>query len=256
MQFTDTHTHLYLPEFDADQNEVINRAVSNGVTKMYLPNIDSTSIKAMNKLTQSFPENCFPMMGLHPCSVKENFEEELNIVEHELFHSSKKYFGVGECGLDLYWDKTFIKEQKIAFIRQLHWSVELSLPFIIHSRDATDECIELIESENLKSAFGIFHCFSGTIDQAKKIIDLGFYLSIGGVVTFKNGGLDKVVPQLSLNYLVLETDSPYLAPVPHRGKRNESSYINIIASKVAALKNCTIDEVANTTTENAKKLFG
>lgn len=251
----DTHTHLYLPEFSIDQSETVQRAIDSGVQFMMMPNVDASTFDSMMQLHKLFPKQCLPMMGLHPCSVNENWESELKLVEDELFSDNNKYYGVGETGLDLFWDKTYFDFQKKALTKQLHWSAELQLPLIIHSRDATQEAIELIRNENLQNAFGIFHCFSGTLEQANQILELGFLLGIGGVVTFKNSGLDKVVSELPLSALVLETDSPYLAPVPHRGKRNESAYLPVVAKRIAELKQTAIEEVVLATTLNAKKLF-
>lgn len=251
--FVDTHTHLYSEEFNSDRTHIIKKAISSGVKKLYLPNIDSTSIEGMLQLEKEFPENCFPMMGLHPCSVNEQVEVELKIVEEWL--AKRKFSAVGEIGIDLYWDKTFFEQQKMAFIKQIDWALQYDLPIVIHCRDAFDEIFEILNSY-AQLPKGIFHCFSGTLEQANKIISLkNFKLGIGGVITFKNAGLDKVVEQLDLQHLVLETDSPYLAPVPFRGKRNESGYIVMIAEKVAALKNVSIAEVADITSKNSTEIF-
>lgn len=251
--FADTHTHLYAEEFNSDRTQIIKKAISSGVKKLYLPNIDSTSIEGMLQLENEFPENCFAMMGLHPCSVNEKVETELKIVEEWL--SKRNFCAIGEIGIDLYWDKTFFEQQKVAFKKQIDWALQYDLPIVIHCRDAFDEIFEILQSYN-ELPKGIFHCFSGNLEQAHKIISLNkFKLGIGGVVTFKNAGLDKVVEQLDLQHLVLETDSPYLAPVPFRGKRNESGYLIMIAEKVAALKNITIAEVAEITTRNATEIF-
>lgn len=251
--FIDTHTHLYSEEFNADRTQVIKKALGAGVKKLYLPNIDSTSIEGMLQLEKEYPENCFPMMGLHPCSVNETVEAELKIVEEWL--SKRKFSAVGEIGIDLYWDKTFFEQQKMAFTKQIDWALHYDLPIVIHCRDAFDEIFEILSSYK-QLPKGIFHCFSGNLEQANKIIALtNFKLGIGGVVTFKNAGLDKVVEQLDLQHLVLETDSPYLAPVPFRGKRNESGYLMMVAEKVAALKNTSIAEVAEITSKNASEIF-
>lgn len=251
--FIDTHTHLYSEEFNADRANVIKKAISAGVTKLYLPNIDSTSIEGMLQLEEEYPQNCFPMMGLHPCSVNENVEAELKIVEDWL--SKRKFSAVGEIGIDLYWDKTFFEQQKMAFKRQIDWALQYDLPIVIHCRDAFDEIFEILSSYQ-QLPKGIFHCFSGNLEQANKIISLTkFKLGIGGVVTFKNSGLDKVVGEIDMQHLVLETDSPYLAPVPFRGKRNESSYLMMVAEKVAQIKNSSIAEVAEITTKNAQEIF-
>ena len=252
--FIDTHTHLYLEEFDSDRNAVIKKAMSSGVTKFYLPNIDSTSIEAMLQLEKEYPENCFAMMGLHPCSVKENAEDELKLVEEWL--SKRKFYAIGEIGIDLYWDKTFLEQQKTAFRKQIDWALHYNYPIVIHCREAFNEIYEVLSSYP-KLPKGIFHCFSGTLEQANKIIALGaFKLGIGGVVTFKNSGLDKVVEQLDMQHLVLETDSPYLAPNPFRGKRNESGYLIQVAQKIGQLKDLSIAEVGEITTKNVQEIFG
>ncbi len=255
MQLVDTHTHLYAEEFDADRPAMLQRAFKNGVTKILLPNIDSTSLQGMKNLCADYPDNCYPMMGLHPCSVKDDFETELALVEKELF-GNNKYYGVGEMGLDLYWDKTFYPQQKTAFIQQVKWSIELNLPLSIHTRDATDEAIELLSMPELKGARGVFHCFGGTSHQAEQIIGLGFHLGIGGVLTFKNSNLGEVLAPIDLKHIVFETDSPYLAPVPYRGKRNESAYILNIAQKLAELKDISQEEIAAITTANVAQIFG
>jgi TatD DNase family protein len=251
--FTDTHTHLYLPEFNADRTALINKAIKNGISKFYLPNIDSGSIDSMLALEKEFPQHCFPMMGLHPCSVNAGFEKELQIVKDWL--QKRKFAGVGEIGIDLYWDKTFLAEQQNAFRTQIQWALDYQLPIVIHCREAFDEIYEVLQSfPQLPKA--IFHCFSGTLEQAKKIIELkNFKLGIGGVVTFKNAGLDKVVQEIDLEHLVLETDAPYLAPVPFRGKRNEPAYLLEVAKKIAELKSLSISEVAEISSANAKFIF-
>lgn len=251
--FTDTHTHLYAQEFNLDRTQLIEKAIKNGVTKFYLPNIDSTSINGMIELTKQFPTNFFAMMGLHPCSVSENVNEELAIVNTWL--QTQKFSGIGEIGIDLYWDKTFITQQQQAFETQIKWALQYNYPIVIHCRNAFNEIYEILKTfKQLPKA--IFHCFSGTIEEAHKIIDLGnFKLGIGGVVTFKNSGLDKVVEQIDLQYLVLETDAPYLAPVPFRGKRNEPIYILEVAKKIAEIKQISINKVAEATTVNAEFIF-
>ncbi len=251
--FIDTHTHLYSEEFNDDRKAIIEKALQNSVTKLYLPNVDSDSIEGMLQLEKEFPNNCFPMMGLHPCSVKENYLEELAIVKQWL--DKRPFVAIGEIGIDLYWDKTFIKEQEFAFKQQIDWALERNYTIVIHCRNAFDEIFSILKSYP-KLPKGIFHCFSGNLEQANQIINLqNFKLGIGGVVTFKNSGLDKVVEQLDLSHLVLETDAPYLAPMPHRGKRNESSYIPLIAQKIAEIKNTTPQEVATITTKNAEYIF-
>lgn len=257
MNLTDTHTHLFASEFDEDRAEVVQRAINEGVTKCFLPNIDSSSVDPMLDLSKSFPNNCFPLIGLHPCSVNKNFKEELEAIKNWLFEKKEKFYGVGEIGIDLYWDKTFFEEQKEAFRTQVEWAKQLKLPAIIHTRNSFNEANEIVKELKDKYLKGIFHCFSGTLEDANKIIELGdFKMGIGGVLTFKNSGLDKIVEAIDLKHFVLETDSPYLAPVPYRGKRNESSYLKIIAEKIAAIKNITLDEVAEVTTGNAKEIFG
>ncbi|NNE29819.1 MAG: TatD family hydrolase [Saprospiraceae bacterium] len=254
MELIDTHAHLYVHQFEEDRKEMVLRAVNSGIASIFLPNIDSGSIQDMFDLESEFPGVCFPMMGLHPCSVKENFREELEKVEAWL--DKRSFSGVGEMGLDLYWDKSFFEEQKEAFLYQCKLAVDHDLPIIIHSRLATAECLDLIKSlPSTRRPTGVFHCFGGTMEEAKEAIDLGFFLGIGGVLTFKKSGLDLIVKELGLNSLVLETDSPYLAPVPHRGKRNESFYIHQIAAALASTLQTEIEEVAGITTRNAKKLF-
>ncbi len=257
MIIVDTHTHIYLEDFNSDINKTIQNAEKIGVKYFMLPNIDSSSIDQVKSLHHKFPEACLPMMGLHPCSVKENFQDELQIAEEELFNNSEiKYYGVGECGLDYYWDKTFIPQQKEALQIQCKWAKDLNLPIILHTRDSMDDGIELIREEQNGKLKGIFHCFGGTVTQALQIIDLGFLLGIGGVLTFKKSGLDEELKDIDLKYLVLETDAPYLTPVPFRGKRNEPAYLEYILSKLSEVKNCSKEEVARITTENALKLFG
>lgn len=259
MILTDTHAHLYSEEFDADGDVMMQRALQDGVKRFFLPNIDSTSIEKMLAFKKLFPENCFPMMGLHPCSVKENYKDELSLVEQWL--AKEKFCAVGEIGIDLYWDKTFFEQQKDAFTIQAKWACERNLPLVIHTRNSFQQVYDLLleiksKIANPDSLRGIFHCFSSTSEDAKKVIELGFYLGIGGVVTFKNSGLNKIVSSVDLKHIVLETDAPYLAPVPHRGKRNEPSYLPLVARKIAALHNTTLEEVAKITTENSRHIFG
>ncbi|MEO8151301.1 MAG: TatD family hydrolase [Bacteroidia bacterium] len=256
MILTDTHTHLYLEDFDSDRDALMQQALAQDIQRFFLPNIDTTSVDSLLSLTQKYPANCFAMMGLHPCSVKENYAEELSKINETLNLKRESIYAVGEIGMDLYWDKTFVKEQEITFITQCHWADEMNLPIVIHSRNSTDELIAIIKNQDHLQLKGIFHCFSGNLQQAKEVIDLGFYLGIGGVVTFKNSGLDKVVEQIDLKHLVLETDAPYLAPAPHRGKRNIPEYLKLVAEKIAAIKNITLEDVASVTTENSKKIFG
>ncbi len=252
--YIDTHAHIYHEDFAADRLDMLQRCDDQGISKIFMPNVDHTSIDGMLELESRAPGRCFSMMGLHPCSVKKDFEKELYLVEEWL--SKRRFAAVGEIGTDLYWDKTFFDHQKEAFMIQVGWAKKYHLPLVIHCRESIDQTIELVERLQEGNLTGIFHCFSGTTDQATRITKLGFLLGIGGVVTFKNGGLDKVVPEIDLQHLVLETDSPYLAPVPHRGKRNEPSYIPLVAKRIAELKNCTVDEVQEITTGNALKLFG
>ena len=255
MKFIDTHSHLYSEQFDNDRTTAINEAIALGIDTILLPNISSKYTKNLLKLCNQFPKNCFPMIGLHPCDVsEENFDSEMQHVEIEL--AKNKYIAVGEIGLDLYWDKTKLEVQKRAFIYQIKLAKQYQIPIAIHVRDAFDEAIEIVESHNDNTLRGVFHCFTGSIVQAKRVIDLkDFYLGIGGVITFKNSGLDQTIKEISLKNLILETDSPYLAPVPFRGKRNESKYLTKIAEKIAEIKNMTIKEIAEITTTNAKKLF-
>lgn len=249
--FVDTHAHVYLPEFDADRPAVLQRAKAAGVGAVYLPAIDSATHEVMLQTAALYPV-CSPMMGLHPCSVKADYEREIEIVAEYLL--TQKFIAVGETGLDFYWDKTFAEQQHKAFRQQIELAVKHNLPVVIHSRNAVDECIAVVkEYPGLR---GVFHCFSGTADQARKVIDAGLFLGIGGVVTFKNAGLDKVVAELGLSHVVLETDAPYLAPVPHRGNRNEPAYTKTVAERLAAVLNVAADEVARVTTANAEKLFG
>lgn len=251
--WVDTHTHLYSKEFDTDRWEVINRSIDAGVREMFMPNVDHTSIDGMLEIELKFPSNCIPMMGLHPTSVKKDFEKELYVVEEWLF--KRKFAAVGEMGTDLYWDKTFWDQQKEAFRIQVEWAKKLKLPIVIHCRESMDETIALLEPMLDGHLKGVFHCFTGSIEQARKITSMGFYLGLGGVTTFKNGGLDAVVPDIDPEAIVLETDSPYLAPVPNRGKRNESSYIPLVADKVSQWKLIPREELMAITTMNAHKLF-
>jgi TatD DNase family protein len=246
----DTHAHIYLPEFDDDREKVIAMATEAGVAGIYLPAIDSSTHERMLETEKDFPV-CRSMMGLHPCSVKEDFSKEIEIVKDYL--AKRRFIAVGEIGLDFYWDKTFSSQQYSAFEQQIVLALEHQLPIVIHSRNAIDECIEVVAK--YPGLRGVFHCFSGTVEQANKIIDLKFMLGIGGVVTFKNGGLDKVIPQIGLSSVILETDAPYLAPVPYRGKRNEPAYTKLVAGKIAALLELPLEEVATVTSSNAEKLF-
>lgn len=253
MKLIDTHTHLYLKEFSNDIDEVIDRAEKQGVHKFLLPAIDSSEITALFNLEKKFPGKCIAMAGLHPCSVKENYKEELAVVEKLL--TQRKFAAIGETGLDFYWDKTFIKEQYESLTIQAEWALQYNVPLVLHTRNAMQETIDVIKSYSEKGLRGIFHCFSGTLQNAKGIIDMGFYLGIGGVITYKNSGLAEIIKDTDLKYIVLETDAPYLTPVPYRGKRNESSYLKYIVEKIAAIKNISVEEVAHQTSKNAEDIF-
>lgn len=257
MVLTDTHAHLYVRQFNDDRPAMIQRAIDASVSRLFLPNIDHTSIDGMLQLCKDYPDNCFPMMGIHPCSVKDNYKELLDIAKSHLFSENHPYVAVGEIGIDLHWDKTTLDKQISAFKTQIEWAKTLGLPIIIHARESFDEIFEVVDELNDDSLRGIFHCFTGSIEQAKKIINYGgFMMGLGGVLTFKKAGLDEVVKDIPMEYLVLETDSPYLTPAPYRGKRNESSYVTHIAQRLAEVKGLTIEEVANITTENSKRMFG
>ena len=254
MYIIDTHTHLYSESFDEDRTAMIERAIEEGVQKMLLPNIDLDSIEPMYTLCEQFPRNCFPMMGLHPGYINEKWEENLAIVKQHLFE--RENIAVGEIGMDLYWDKTFKNEQAQAFRIQIEWAKELNLPIVIHARDAFDEIFEIVDDLNDSTLSGVFHCFTGNLEQAKRIENYGgFKIGIGGVLTYKKSGLDEVVKDIPLDLLVLETDSPYLPPTPFRGKSNESAYINYVAEKLADIKEMSVEELANITTQNAENLF-
>ncbi len=249
----DTHAHIYVKDFDEDRAEMLRQCDDLEVKRIYMPNIDHTSIDSMLEVEHRHPKQCFSMMGLHPCSVKRDFESELYRVEEWL--TKRKFAAVGEMGTDLHWDKTFWEQQQEAFRIQVGWAKKFKLPIVIHCRESIDETIALLEPLLDGQLTGIFHCFSGNLEQANKIIAMGFYLGIGGVVTFKNGGLDKILPEIDLKHIVLETDSPYLAPTPHRGKRNSPLYVPLIAEKIAEIKKKTPDEVKLLTTKNALNLF-
>lgn len=253
MVLTDTHTHLYLEEFDNDRDYVIERALAKGIKKMFLPNIDSGSVNPMLDLCKSFPGVCYPMIGLHPTSVKENYKEELEEVGRWL--DSESFIAIGEIGIDLYWDKTFKKEQEFSFRHQIRLALEYDLPIVIHSRESHDEIVTIVREYTTDGLEGVFHCFTGTYEQALEIISLGFMLGIGGVLTFKKSGLDSVIEKIGLQHFILETDSPFLAPVPYRGRRNETAYLSYIAEKIAVIKDTTVEEVAVITTSNAMELF-
>ena len=254
MLLIDTHTHLYSEKFDDDRDQMIERALEAGVKKLFLPSIDSGSHAGMKELVKKYPDACYPMIGLHPSSVGQNFEEELEVVEKELKNSN--YIAIGEIGMDLYWDKTFQEEQETAFRRQIKWAKEKQLPIVIHCREAFEEILYILDQENDDSLSGVFHCFTGNLEQAKHILSYGnFKLGIGGILTYKKAGLDKVISQLKLENLVLETDSPYLPPVPYRGKRNESSYVVKVAEKLAEIFEVDIAEVARITSSSALQIF-
>ncbi len=252
--FIDTHTHLFSDSFDEDRNDVIYRAIQSGVDTLLLPNIDVDTIDAMHKLESEYPKNCFSMMGLHPGSVDENWKEKLEVIKKHLF--SRKYIAVGEIGMDLYWDKSHIDAQREAFKMQVEWAKELKIPIAIHARDAFQDIYEVLDVLDDENLSGVFHCFTGTIEDVKKIEGYhNFKLGIGGVLTYKNAKLDQVIKEVPLDRLILETDSPYLPPTPHRGKRNESSYLLHIAEKLADVYGVPLTEIERQTTETAKKLF-
>lgn len=250
--YTDSHTHLYDEQLTIDETAV-QRAIDAGVTKMYMPNCDSSTINDMLKIADKWPVNCMPMMGLHPCYVKENYKDELAIVAEWL--AKRKFYAVGEIGLDYYWDMTYKKEQIEIFEAQIDLALQYNLPIVIHSRESIRDCIDIVRKKQKGKLGGIFHCFSGTAEEAKEIISLGLYLGIGGLITYKKSTLPDIIKDLPLSNIVLETDAPYLAPVPFRGKRNESSYIPLIAEKIAVIKNCSVNEVAGITTANAAGIF-
>lgn len=253
MNIIDTHNHIYLPEFDDDRDEVIKRSVSAGVQTVMMPNIDSSSVAPMLAAEERYPGICLPMMGLHPTSVKENYRDELDLVETRL--REHKYYGIGETGIDLYWDKTFIREQIVSFRRQLELAEEFELPIVIHARESLEVIFSEIEAFGAGRVTGIFHAFPGNAAEARKVTELGFMIGIGGVVTFRNGRQHEAAIEAGINNIVLETDAPYLAPVPHRGKRNESSYLLLVIDKLSEVLAVSPDEVADKTTANAKRLF-
>lgn len=254
MILTDTHTHLYSEAFDEDRRDIIQRANEKGISRFFIPAIDSSHTQSMYQLERDFPEQIFLMMGLHPTSVKDNFKEELQHVAEEF--NKRDFYAVGEIGIDLYWDKTLLDKQQQVFHEQIQLAKNKNLPIVIHCRDAFDEVFEVLESHKGEDLFGIFHCFTGNLEQAKRALGYNMKLGIGGVVTFKNGGLDKFLYEIPLENIVLETDAPYLSPSPYRGKRNESSYLKLIAEKVGTLYNKTLEEVAAVTTQNSRDIFG
>jgi len=254
MLLTDTHTHQYYQTDPQRLQEQMQRCLDNGIGRLFLPNVDSASMELVFGLVNAYPENCFPMLGLHPCDVKENWQEELRLIKEAI--PNHKIYAIGEIGIDLYWDKTTLDIQVEAFKIQIGWAKELKLPIVIHCRNSFDEVFEVLQQEQDENLRGILHCFTGTLEQAQKLIAMGFYLGIGGVVTYKNSGLDKVVEEVDLKHIVLETDSPYLTPVPFRGKPNESSYLTYVAQKVADLHQTSIENVADITTANSRAIFG
>jgi len=254
MIITDTHTHLYSEAFEEDRDEMMQRALDAGVERFFIPAIDSTYTQAMLDLESNYPKNVFLMMGLHPTHVKESFKEELAHVEEWL--SKRKFYAVGEIGIDLYWDKTFLPQQQEAFVYQIRLAKKHQLPIVIHCREAFDEIFEILEQEKEDGLYGIFHCFTGTLEQAHQAISYGMKLGIGGVATFKNGKIDQFLDQVDLEHIVLETDSPYLAPVPYRGKRNESAYIVEVLEKLSLIYGKSFEEIVEITTENSKNVFG
>jgi len=253
MRLVDTHAHLYLNDFKEDMSAVVQKAMQNGIEKVYLPAIDNETHQDLLNLVDSNPDFFRPMMGVHPCSIKENYLEELAIARKWL-DSRSDWSAVGEIGLDYHWDITFKEQQKEAFDTQVNWAIQMDLPVVIHSRKSTYDCVELLKPYKGKVK-GIFHCFSGSLEEAKEITKLGLLLGIGGLVTYKNSGLKDVLPEIGLEHLVLETDSPYLTPVPHRGKRNESAYVRFVADEIAYILGKSVSEVANVTTVNAETLF-
>ncbi|MCB0372267.1 MAG: TatD family hydrolase [Muricauda sp.] len=254
MIITDTHTHLYSEAFDEDRDAMVQRALEAGVKRFFIPAIDSTYTQSMLDLESNYPENVFLMMGLHPTHVKENYKEELALVEEWL--AKRKFYAVGEIGIDLYWDKTFLKQQQEAFVYQIRLAKKYQLPIVIHCRESFDEIFEILEQEKGDGLFGIFHCFTGTLEQAYKAKSYNMKLGIGGVATFKNGKIDQFLDQIDLKHIVLETDSPYLAPVPYRGKRNESAYVLQVLEKLSGIYGMPVEEIAEITTENSKEVFG
>lgn len=254
MHFIDTHAHVYAPELATDIELVIKNAISTGIEKILMPAIDSASLEAMLKVEQQFPDHCIAMMGLHPCYVKENYQEELALVETWL--AKRKFIAIGEIGLDYYWDKTFAKEQQLVFETQMQWALDMQLPIVIHTRNAMGETIELVKPFAKKGLRGVFHCFSGSKESAEQIIEMGFHLGLGGVLTYKNAGVAEAIKDIPMEFLVLETDAPYLAPVPYRGKTNEPAYMLEVAKKLAEIKSMPLHEIAESTTNNARMLFG
>lgn len=254
--FTDTHSHIFIEDFDNDRAEIIKNIVDAGINKMVLPNIDKDSIIQLKKTLLEYPEYCFGAMGLHPTSIKEDYIEQLQTIEKELFSNKDNYIAIGEIGLDLYWEKTYFEQQVEVLRKQFDWALELNLPVIIHSRKSEEYIINIIREKKYSDLRGVFHCWPGSKEQTKRVLDLGFYLGIGGVVTYKNSSLPELLQDVNLESILLETDSPYLSPVPHRGKRNDSRNILLIAEKVSEVKGVSMQELSDITNENVKKLFG
>jgi TatD DNase family protein len=254
MRFIDTHAHLYSSPLKENIEGIMKNAMDNGIDTIIMPAIDSTTLEAMLEVEKTYPENCMAMMGLHPCSVKENVKEELAIIEAQL--QKRKFIAIGEIGLDYYWDKTFTTEQMHAFEIQMQWALDYKLPIAIHTRNAMGETIEAVKPFAKKGLRGIFHCFSGSKESAEQIISMDFHLGLGGVLTYKNAGVAEAIKDIPMEWLVLETDAPYLSPVPYRGKTNEPSYMIQVAMKLAEIKNLPLHEIASITTNNAEKLFG
>ena len=254
MTYIDTHAHLYAEQFNEDRHDMIKRAIDSGVTKLFLPNIDIESIPKMEQLVKDYPGTCYSMMGIHPCDVAKDWEKQFE--EVKTHYKKGHHIAIGEIGIDLYWDKSLQKEQTDSFRAQINWAKDEELPIVIHCRDAFDEIFEVLDQENDARLFGVFHCFTGTEEQAQRILNYGaFKLGIGGVVTFKNSGVDKAIQNIDLKYIVLETDAPYLAPTPFRGKRNESAYIPRIAKKLSDIHGISEDEIGRITTNNALEIF-
>ncbi len=254
MQFIDTHAHVYAPELTTNIELVIKNAISTGIKKILMPAIDSASLEAMLQVEKQFPDHCIAMMGLHPCYVKDNYQEELKLVEEWI--TKRKFIAIGEIGLDFYWDKTFAKEQHLVFETQMQWALDLQLPIAIHTRNAMGETIDAVKPFAKKGLRGVFHCFSGSKESAEQIIEMGFHLGLGGVLTYKNAGVAEAIKEIPMEFLMLETDAPYLAPVPYRGKTNEPAYMLEVAKKLAEIKSMPLHEIAVITTSNAEKLFG
>jgi TatD DNase family protein len=252
--FIDTHAHLYDEQFIEDIDSVLLKSLEQGVNKIFMPNCDLSTLQPMLDLASAHPNSCFPMLGLHPCYVKEDVQQVLENMQTYLTNENR-FSAIGEIGLDYYWDKTFVVNQKMAFELQIDWALQYALPIVVHSRESTQDCIQIIAKKQQGNLMGIFHCFSGTLEEAKQLIDLGFHLGIGGVLTFKNAELKNIIKEIDLKYLVLETDAPYLAPVPHRGKRNEPAYIPLIASVMAEIKQVSISEIATQTSYTANQIF-